>query len=344
MSTKEAGTTVIHTVLGPIAPAEAGVILVSEHLLLLQPGYEYAYDSTYDRATAYERIVRALRSFHEAGGGTVIDTGGLLMGRDVRFFQDLSRATGVHIVGSTGMPSSELVVGYFDPGVARAYWAEYGTEEKKWHRESPGGFVPGDAGRPEHLGRVLSNEIDIGMAAKGMYRSKARAAVLVFGSTMDACSELEKYLALATAIAQRQSGAPVFVRGGTAARALAALGVEPARIVVTRGGSGALDSKVDAALAAEGYWIAYDQIGADAAPRESSDAKLVAEVVRAGHAARLLLGTGCVLGGAGHESTERGPAYLLTEFLPALVKCGVSEAVAHSMVTDNPGRLLSGGR
>ena len=48
-----------------------------------------------------------------SGGGTLVDSTGMFHGRDVRLLEALSRASGVHVVASTGQGPEELLGGYF---------------------------------------------------------------------------------------------------------------------------------------------------------------------------------------------------------------------------------------
>lgn len=104
---------VVQTVLGPVAAEELGVVAVHEALLSVVPGAEFAYDIAIDRADVFGVISQKLEAFREAGGGTVVDSTGMFHGRDVRLLEALSRATGVHIVASTGMGPEGLLGGYF---------------------------------------------------------------------------------------------------------------------------------------------------------------------------------------------------------------------------------------
>ena len=65
------------------------------------------------RAEIFEVLAGKLRAFKAAGGGTVVDSTGMFHGRDVRLYEALSRATGVHVVASTGMGPEEDLGGYF---------------------------------------------------------------------------------------------------------------------------------------------------------------------------------------------------------------------------------------
>jgi phosphotriesterase-related protein len=106
-------TTLVNTVLGPVPADDLGVVAVHEALLSVVPGAEHAYDVTIDRAAIFETLAARLRDFRAAGGGTVVDSIGMFHGRDLRLYEALSRATGVHVVASTGMGPEELLGGYF---------------------------------------------------------------------------------------------------------------------------------------------------------------------------------------------------------------------------------------
>src|SRR3954467_10263501 len=103
----------VKTVLGPVPADDLGVVAVHEALLSVVPGAEHAYDISFDRAEIFEVLARKLTAFRESGGGTVVDSTGMFHGRHVRVYEGLSRATGVHIVASTGMGPEEDLGGYF---------------------------------------------------------------------------------------------------------------------------------------------------------------------------------------------------------------------------------------
>ncbi|MEX0426135.1 hypothetical protein AB3X52_00775 [Nocardioides sp. DS6] len=115
--TREAGMTVksntVNTVLGPVPAAELGVVAVHEALLAVLPGAQYAHDIEMDRAVIFRAIADKLRAFKAAGGGAVVDAGGMFAGRDVPLLEALSRATGVHIVASAGQMEEGMLGGYF---------------------------------------------------------------------------------------------------------------------------------------------------------------------------------------------------------------------------------------
>src|SRR6478752_5700962 len=95
-------TASVNTVLGPVPGAELGVVAVHEALLSVLPGAQFAYDIELDRADIFRAVADKLTAFKAAGGGTVVDAGGMYGGRDIPLYEALSRATGVHIVASSG--------------------------------------------------------------------------------------------------------------------------------------------------------------------------------------------------------------------------------------------------
>lgn len=87
----------VHTVLGPIAPAELGPCSAHEHLLLATP--LLAGEELDDVEAATEDA----RAFKAAGGAALVEWTPLGLGRDLDGLAAISRSTGVHVVASTGL-------------------------------------------------------------------------------------------------------------------------------------------------------------------------------------------------------------------------------------------------
>ena len=123
----------VTTVLGEVAASELGLVLPHEHLFVDQTGYPdvvrgpsekpgerelwdapITLENRYDVmarphlyrvamvADSLEDAVEEVTSFKKAGGGTIVDVTPRAMGRDPGGLVDVARATGVHIVMSTG--------------------------------------------------------------------------------------------------------------------------------------------------------------------------------------------------------------------------------------------------
>jgi hypothetical protein len=87
---------VVQTVLGPIDTSKLGFTLTHEHVI---PGPTKIFDS---RAISVSDAVDKLREARDAGVNTVVDLSPGEDGRDVRFVEEVSRKSGMHIVVCTG--------------------------------------------------------------------------------------------------------------------------------------------------------------------------------------------------------------------------------------------------
>ena len=110
---RKATVATVNTVLGAVEASQLGVTLLSEALMYVLPGAEYAFDIRIDRAEVFDRLAARLAEFKAAGGGTIVDATGMFQGRDLRLYEALSRATGVHIVATSGQGPENMLGGYF---------------------------------------------------------------------------------------------------------------------------------------------------------------------------------------------------------------------------------------
>jgi phosphotriesterase-related protein len=319
----------VNTVLGPVAVERLGVASVHESLLSVVPGAQYAFDIIIDRAEVFATLAARLRDFRAAGGGTVVDSTGQFHGRDLPLYEALSRATGVHIVASTGQGPEAMLGGYFltpqtnppTPWPAERFAALFADEATdgcvvpRFERRAPAGLI---ATATTREGRTATDESLLRGAARAALASGVAVSVR-FGA--DALADLELVLA---------EGLPadrVVVAGLDRADAVAA-------------GS-------PAAVAARGSWVGIDSIGLeeDGLLTDAERARLVAELVAAGHADRILLSSGAIGVAKGHDDAAAAEALaiaeLLTGFAPRLAAAGVDDAVVSRILTTNPGALLA---
>lgn len=113
MAEASPATGTVNTVLGPVPAEELGVVAVHESLLSVYPGAEYGYDVTIDKAAIFDTLKHKLTAFKNAGGGTIVDSTGMFHGRDVYLYESLAKATGVHVIASTGQGPEAMLGGYF---------------------------------------------------------------------------------------------------------------------------------------------------------------------------------------------------------------------------------------
>ncbi|MFF7359587.1 phosphotriesterase [Streptomyces sp. NPDC008125] len=318
-------STIVNTVLGPVPADDLGVVSVHEALLSVLPGAEYAFDVTVDRAGIFETLAEKLRDFRAHGGGTVVDSTGMFHGRDVRLYEALSRATGVHIVASTGQGPEELLGGYFltpQTNPPSPWPAEKFAD--LFEREVTEGMVVPRVERRGPAGLITTAVTRAGMTAtdESLLRGAARAALatgtaLSFRYGRDAVTELDVVL-------DEKVPADRVAVGGLDRRDAVAAGA-PADVVD------------------RGAHVVLDHVGTedDEHLTDAERAALVAGLVRAGHAGRVLLSAGATGVAEGHPANGVAYSHVLTAFVPLLTAQGVGEDDVRRILRTNPRDLLA---
>ncbi|UDY23481.1 hypothetical protein [Nocardioides sp. Kera G14] len=290
-----------NTVLGPVPAAELGLVAVGERLLSVLPGAQYAYDIELDRSVIFRAIADKLTAFKAAGGGTVVDAGGMFAGRDVPLLEALSRATGVHIVASAGQMEEGMLGGYFltpqtnppTPWPAEKFDVLYGNEVTE-------GMVVPRVERRGSAGLVSTAVTAAGMTPtdESQLRGSARAAL--------------------------RTGVPLTFRAGTdpVAELAVALseGLDAARVAVSDAGDAA------AAIAEQGAYVVFaglDQLAA------------AVSFAGAGNAERTLVATGGAALAFGYDEGE------MPETTYDVLITSLPEELREQILVTNPAALLS---
>jgi len=319
-----ADSAVVHTVLGPVAADRLGVVAVHEALLSVFPGAQYAPDIIIDRAEVFAALAAKLAAFRAAGGGTIVDSTGMFHGRDLPLYEALSRASGVHIVASTGLGPEELLGGYF--------LTPQTNPPTPWPAEK--------------FADLFAREVTEGMVVPRVER-RAAAGLITTTMTTHGMTATDESLLRGTARAARDTGVAASVRFG--ADAVAELqvalseGLAPDRVLV-----GGLD-RPDAvaagrpqAVAALGAYVGIDHVGREGADHmdDAARAGLVADLVRAGHADRIVLSSNAIGVAKGLDPVDVAFDHVLTSFVPRLQAAGVGEDDIRRIL-DNPRALLA---
>ncbi|MFJ3040457.1 MULTISPECIES: phosphotriesterase family protein [Streptomyces] len=315
----------VNTVLGPVPAGELGVVSVHEALLSVVPGAEYAFDVTIDRAEVFETLAAKLADFRAHGGGTVVDSTGMFHGRDVRLYETLSRTTGVHIVASTGQGPEELLGGYF-----------------LTPQTNPPTPWPAD-----RFADLFAKEVTEGMVVPRVERRGA-AGLVATAATRTGMTATDESLFRGAARTALATGVALSVRYG--ADALHDLDVVlDEKLPADRVAVGGLDRQdavaADAAreVARRGAYAVLDHVGAEDGDHvtDAERADLVADLVRAGHADRVLLSSSATGVAKGHAGNDLPYSHVLTAFVPLLKDRGLGDEDARRILVDNPRALLS---
>ena len=93
----------VHTVRGPIDASKMGVTLPHEHLFVASAGTLTTWPELLGgRSALRNKVVDRLKALKDAGVDTIVDVTPSEIGRDVRFMEEVSRASGIQIVACTG--------------------------------------------------------------------------------------------------------------------------------------------------------------------------------------------------------------------------------------------------
>ncbi|WP_306232357.1 phosphotriesterase [Agrococcus beijingensis] len=324
-------TGTVHTVLGPVPADQLGVASVHESLLSVFPGAQYAHDVTIDRAEIFATLAAKLRDFREAGGGTVVDSTGMFHGRDLTLYEALSRSTGVHIVVSTGQGPEAMLGGYF--------LTPQTNPPTPWPAE--------------RFAELFSLEVTEGAVVPRLER-RAPAGLVATAATRTGATATDGSLLRGAARTAIATGVPVSLRYGADAlgelEVVLAEGLPADRVVVAGlDRADAVGAAAHLAVAERGAYVGIDSVGLEDDERiaDADRVRLVAELVEAGHADRILLSTGAIGVAKGHDAAEAAAAEaislsrILTDFVPLLAAAGIDADVTRRILTANPSALLA---
>jgi phosphotriesterase-related protein len=314
----------VNTVLGPVPASELGVVAVHEALLSVLPGAQYAPDISMDRAEIFEALAAKLNDFREHGGRTIVDSTGMFHGRDLKLYEALSRSTGVHIVASTGLGPEEELGGYF--------LTPQTNPPTPWPAEK--------------FSDLFGKEVTEGMVVPRVER-RAAAGIVTTMADRAGMTPTEESLFRGSARAARSTGVPVSIRFG--ADVLHDLDIVlDEQIGADRVLVGDLDRR-DAKgsafeVAARGAFVGIDHVGLNDHADYVTDqerAELVLELVKAGHADKVILSGNSIGVAKGLPEYNLPFSHVLTTFVPFLKSRGLGEDDARRILVDNPQNLLA---
>jgi phosphotriesterase-related protein len=310
------------TVLGLVPVADLGTTAIHEHLFIDTSSYwirQFGRSKPEAVLDDEELAVAELAHFTAAGGRTLVDITPIGIGRNPEACRRVAQVSGLNIVVATG------------------YYTHF------FH--------------PPELYEQTIDQIAAGMLAEiydGIGATGIRPGMIKAATFLEIAPTEEKVLRAATR-AQRASGYSIYTHTSRCAMALEQLaifreeGADLSRIVI--GHLNALERPLDyfKPIAATGVGLGFDVIGkAGLEPVSgviwSSDAYKAdrcAELVRLGHVDQIVLSADTcwkydlrAYGGPGYD-------HVLRNFLPLLRERGVSEQAIHTMLVENPARLLT---
>lgn len=322
---------VVQTVTGRIPVENLGCTLMHEHVFIAFPGSWFDPLAKFDRAELIEEAVRRLVKLRtECGVHTFVDPCPIELGRDVTIMKEVSEKSGMQIVCTTGF--------YYEEMGLPIYWRRRSVDE---------------------IAELLIREITHGIADTGV---KAGAIKVATGSPV--VTEHEKHFVAAACIAQKATGVPIITHttegcAGPEQQELFATGGVHARRCLIGHCCANPDRAYHQRIVEGGSYIGFDQIGMGY-PGDNVRAENVAELVRAGFRAQVIMSMDRRCGDLGKSSYPLSPeymakaerlksqglwqahSYMFTDFIPMLRDRGVSQADVVSILEDNPRRFFAG--
>jgi len=301
----------VMTVRGPIDPAQLGVTLSHDHLIVDGWGLRQLYDAILDdEAIAIEEMKR----YRAAGGGAVCDPTNIGLGRNPGALRRISEESDVHVVMGAAWYREVVYPDYIVEELPDALADRVVAE-----------FVDGVDGsgiRPGFIGEIGTERGHITPSCERVFRASARA--------------------------HRRTGAPIMTHtthwGELAIEQLDLLseeGVDPANVVISHLGD-RRGIHWWLPIAERGAWLDIDNLAfvGGYAPLEFR-ADNVAELCAVGLVGQIMLSNDiCELGQLAAYGGV-GYANVIENFLPLLRARGVSEEHIHQMTVTNPARAFA---
>ncbi len=306
----------VETVRGPITPAEMGVTLVHEHVLVDFVGADQVSRTRYDADEAFRTVLPRLQELKQRGCRTLVECTPAWLGRDPLLLRRLSEASGLHVLTNTGY---------------------YGAAQDR--------FLPAHAFREtaRQLADRWTAEHRNGIEGTGI-----RPGFLKIGVDAGPLSDVDRKLVEAAARCQLETGLAIAVHTGDGTAALEILatlgreGVSPEAWIWVHAGN-AHDRPTHDWAARQGAWLEFDKLG-PATLAEHVDAVL--ELAHRGHLDRLLVSqdAGWYHVGEPGGGEYRPHTFLFDAFVPALRERGFGDGEIRTLLVDNPSRAFAIGR
>ncbi len=298
----------VMTVLGPIGPADLGVVLPHEHVLL--NAVRWDADLWIDDV---DLAIQEVELFRELGGTTIVDVTSCGIGRDPAGLARVAEATGINIVMGSGW--------YHEGCYAQELWRRTANEIADEIVRDLTRDVPGTGVRAGIIGEV--------------------------GCRGDYVTPVEERVLRAAARAHHETGRSIITHGDFSPIGLAQLdifeeeGVDLTRVIVSHCDS-CTDPAYHTAVAARGAYVEFDLVRGNSRWEIDRHLRWIQRLTDQGYLDQILVSHDvCKLK---HLTTYGGfgYGYLLREFAYELERAGFGPEARTKLFRINPMRALTG--
>jgi phosphotriesterase-related protein len=266
--------------------------------------------------------ISELRRFYRAGGRTLVDVTPIDIGRDPAALVKISEASGVNIVMGTGYYLKET----YPRVVVQA--------------------------SEQDIARRLIRDL-----TRGVGRSGIRAGIIGEIGSGWPIEPFEEKMLRASAIAQRETGAPLTLHPGRNQQApeailsiLADAGADLSRVVMGHMDARIVERKYVNAIGANGCFMEWDTFGNETSyfplssidmPSDGQRMDMIEHAISSGFARQIVLSHDVC---SKHRLTRYGGhgfAHILENIVPRLRSRGVKQQIIDAMLIDGPANLLA---
>ena len=332
------------TVRGDVAADDLGVTLTHEHTLIFWPGAEYDHRAAFDRSDVIAGLADEFKLAKRLFGlNTIIDCTTVEMGRHPKLLVEASEKSGINVIAATGFFCESMGIPY--------HWRRQSVDEIAAFFVSD--ITEGIVGSDVRCGiiKVSSGQDDAEPRPSPRRENGSRLGVY------------EERVFRAAGRAQKATGAPITTHidpavwrdsniGLEQLELLMAEGADPRKVVIGHTFYATFEQLDD--ILRHGAYVQLDNIGTKW--RGLSDERavgLLKEAIDAGYGEQLLITFDRFWYQARGDRpwTELDPevatrlpvSFLPDEFVPLMHAHGITDTDIHTIMVDNPARLLSFG-
>jgi phosphotriesterase-related protein len=310
----------ITTVLGDIAPETLGFCQSHEHLSIsgaCLAGGAFCIDDQ-------EKNLLELESYYSAGGRALVDAQPVGCGREAGMLARISEKSGVHIIASTGFhklsfyPEDHWLNSIAEDDLARLFVSE--LEE--------GMYTDGDNSLPRQRGRAKAGQIKTALDTEGLSPRYEK----LFAAAAEAAKA-----AGCTLMAHIEKGSDPRLLAGF----LASRGLPPNRLIFCHLDRAVADLSVHREICGQGIYLEYDTIGRPKYHDNEREAGIILELVAAGYEKQILMSLATTRARLRSYGGVPGLAHILEEFIPLLLRRGLTATQIKYFFVENPARVFS---
>jgi phosphotriesterase-related protein len=314
----------VQTTAGPIDAGELGRTLIHEHFRGRDEAVADQWPHIHDEAEEWRACMEQADAVKQHGVATIVEPTAMLLGRDIELLQRIAAETGLNIVPCTGIYTYDHL---------------------------PQFFLNRDA---DFMASCFVHDIE-----QGIQGTDAKAAFIKCAADEPGVNGNIEKIHRAAARASLQTGAPIMAHSRPASQTgprqveiLLEEGVAPEKIQIAHTGD-TDDLDYIERLLATGVYIGLDRYGLDLfLPMDRRNATTL-ELLRRGHAERMLISQDFVVGIdwfppeiveqmiAAGLAKDWSMTLLFEQVIPTLKQGGMTDEQLTTMLVENPRRWLT---